>query len=106
MNARLALPAIAAALLSVAAVPSPATAGVAAPGAAWGSCADFSLPSGAALSGPTALDCAWVNVPLDAARPAGATLRLALVRRPARDPAHRLGTVFVNPGGPGGSGVD
>ena len=30
---------------------------------------------------------------------------IALARIPASDPAHRIGTVFVNPGGPGGSGV-
>ena len=29
-----------------------------------------------------------------------------MIRRPAPDPAQRLGTLFVNPGGPGGSGVD
>ena len=31
---------------------------------------------------------------------------IALARVPAADPAHKVGTVFVNPGGPGGSGVD
>ena len=39
-------------------------------------------------------------------RPSRATTALALARIPATDPEHRIGTVFVNPGGPGGSGVD
>jgi pimeloyl-ACP methyl ester carboxylesterase len=29
-----------------------------------------------------------------------------LIRLPAADPARRIGSLFVNPGGPGGSGVD
>ncbi|WP_261819143.1 alpha/beta hydrolase [Nocardioides sp. OK12] len=48
-------------------------------------------------------DCGRVDVPLDHDRPDGATLTLALRRVPARKPARRLGAVFVNPGGPGGS---
>ncbi|GAB3572923.1 alpha/beta hydrolase [Amycolatopsis endophytica] len=43
------------------------------------------------------LECADLPVP-------GATLRL--VRLPALDPAHRVGSLLVNPGGPGGSGAD
>lgn len=50
--------------------------------------------------------CATATVPVDYARPRGATLDLALIRRPAADPARRIGTLFANPGGPGGSGVD
>ena len=50
--------------------------------------------------------CAQLAVPLDYDRSAGATIDLALARLPATDPAGRIGTLFVNPGGPGGSGVD
>jgi pimeloyl-ACP methyl ester carboxylesterase len=53
-----------------------------------------------------ALQCASVRVPLDHDRPTGPQITLAVARLPALDPAHRLGSVFVNPGGPGGSGVD
>lgn len=49
--------------------------------------------------------CATATVPLDYARPGGATVHLAVIRHPATDPAHRIGSVFFNPGGPGGSGV-
>jgi pimeloyl-ACP methyl ester carboxylesterase len=50
--------------------------------------------------------CATAKVPLDYDRPSGQRISLSLIRLPAGDPAHRLGSVFVNPGGPGGSGVD
>ncbi len=50
-------------------------------------------------------DCATVRVPLDYDRPSHGTTRLALARFPATDTQHRIGSVFVNPGGPGGSGV-
>src|SRR5438094_10455367 len=49
--------------------------------------------------------CATAAVPLDYGRPHGQTISLALVRLPASDPAHRIGSLFLNPGGPGGSGV-
>ena len=50
--------------------------------------------------------CGTVQVPLDYGNPNGTTISLALVRLPATDPAHRIGSLFLNPGGPGGSGVD
>lgn len=50
--------------------------------------------------------CARARVPLDYGSPRGASISLALARLPAGDPARRIGTLFVNPGGPGGSGVD
>jgi pimeloyl-ACP methyl ester carboxylesterase len=51
------------------------------------------------------LDCATAAVPRDYARPRGPQFEIALVRRPALDPQQRLGSVFVNPGGPGASGT-
>lgn len=50
-------------------------------------------------------ECATAAVPLDYDEPDGATIDLALIRRPASDPARRIGSLFFNPGGPGGSGV-
>lgn len=52
------------------------------------------------------LECATADVPLDYDRPNGPTTEIALARMPATDKARRLGSVFVNPGGPGASGVD
>ena len=50
--------------------------------------------------------CASAKVPLDWSRPRGRLISLALVKLPATDARHRIGSLFVNPGGPGGSGVD
>jgi pimeloyl-ACP methyl ester carboxylesterase len=51
-------------------------------------------------------ECGTVQVPLDYDSPNGTTISLAVVRLPATDPTHRIGSLFLNPGGPGGSGVD
>lgn len=51
-------------------------------------------------------DCAQVTVPLDYDRPAGRAIDLALLRRPASDPDARVGSLVVNPGGPGVPGTD
>lgn len=50
-------------------------------------------------------ECASVSAPLDYVVPDGQALTLALRKKPATR-APRLGTLFVNPGGPGGSGRD
>jgi len=50
--------------------------------------------------------CARLTVPIDYSRPDGQTLKLAVLKAPAKGPAHRIGSLVVNPGGPGGSGVD
>ncbi|MCW2786117.1 MAG: tripeptidyl-peptidase Serine peptidase family [Marmoricola sp.] len=49
--------------------------------------------------------CTTLTVPLDYAHPDGATLKLAVLDVPAQKPSERLGSLVVNPGGPGGSGV-
>ncbi len=48
--------------------------------------------------------CATLEVPLDWTQPEGATITLALGRVPAE--GDRIGSLLVNPGGPGGSGLD
>jgi pimeloyl-ACP methyl ester carboxylesterase len=50
--------------------------------------------------------CATLRVPLDYGHPKGRSLGIAVVRRAATDPAHRLGSLLINPGGPGGSGIE
>ena len=47
-----------------------------------------------------------VQVPLDHDGPGGAAISIALVRLAAIGPGARIGSLFFNPGGPGGSGVD
>ena len=61
----------------------------------WSTCDDeFDAP----------LECATLEVPLDHDEPDGDPIDIALIRLPAV--LEREGAVLVNPGGPGGSGVD
>ncbi|RSM34647.1 alpha/beta hydrolase [Amycolatopsis balhimycina DSM 5908] len=55
-------------------------------------------------TGPPGSECATARVPLSYRDPAGPQISLALTKRPAKDPQHKIGTVFTNPGGPGSSG--
>ena len=50
--------------------------------------------------------CSTAKVPLDHDQPSGSKIDLALIRLPATDPAKKIGSLFVNFGGPGASGVD
>jgi pimeloyl-ACP methyl ester carboxylesterase len=61
----------------------------------WGRCEGMDMPKG--------LQCGKVTVPLDYARPEAGTLDLALARYRASGDRH--GSVVLNFGGPGGSGV-
>jgi pimeloyl-ACP methyl ester carboxylesterase len=70
------------------------------PGLDWGSCGRF-------LSGTTDIPrarCTTVSVPVDYDDPGGAQAELALIRIPAT--GSRIGSLLVNPGGPGASAVD
>jgi pimeloyl-ACP methyl ester carboxylesterase len=49
--------------------------------------------------------CTKAKAPLDWSKPSGARISLALIRHVATD-GHPLGSLLVNPGGPGGSGYD
>lgn len=51
------------------------------------------------------LQCATVKVPLDYADPDGQAITLAVSRKRATQ-GPRLGSLFINPGGPGASGVE
>jgi len=51
-------------------------------------------------------DCADLKVPLDYADPDGPTITLKVLRVRAGDRGQRVGSLVVNPGGPGISGVD
>src|SRR5690242_10597182 len=52
------------------------------------------------------MECARVAVPLDWDKPNGKKIELSVIRHLASRPAERMGSMFVNPGGPGASGVD
>ncbi|MBT2402226.1 MULTISPECIES: alpha/beta hydrolase [unclassified Streptomyces] len=56
--------------------------------------------------GVPGFQCATMKAPLDYAKPAsGQDIDLAVARRQATGPGKRLGSLVVNPGGPGGSGI-
>lgn len=73
----------------------------------WGVCDSFDIdvPEGAdVVAGTADLECARLAVPLDRAEPEGRTIGMAVARLRATGP-DPLGTLVVNPGGPGGSGL-
>jgi pimeloyl-ACP methyl ester carboxylesterase len=74
------------------------TGSAAVPRLAWGSCGEEPELQ--------PFQCATAVVPLDYDKPRGRQITLALARLPASDPSRRIGSLFLNPGGPGGSGVD
>jgi hypothetical protein len=55
-------------------------------------------PSGEAPN----VTCADVQVPRDYDNPRGRTITLHLAKSPATDPANKIGSLFINFGGPGG----
>jgi pimeloyl-ACP methyl ester carboxylesterase len=50
--------------------------------------------------------CTTVTVPLDYTNPNAGTIKIALIEKHAIDSSHRIGSLLVQPGGPGISGVD
>ncbi len=71
----------------------------AAPTLAWGSCGDPDLDAGG-------FQCATLTVPKDRKSPKAGKVKLAVIRHPSTGtPEQRIGSLVVNPGGPGGSGL-
>ncbi|MEV7860832.1 alpha/beta hydrolase [Streptomyces hirsutus] len=56
--------------------------------------------------GVPGFQCATLKAPLDYADPAAGDIRLAVSRKKAEGPGERLGSLLVNPGGPGASAID
>ncbi|MBJ7359047.1 alpha/beta hydrolase [Nocardioides sp.] len=50
-------------------------------------------------------ECSRLTVPVDYAAPGGATIQLEVLRDSADDPSSRVGSLVVNPGGPGAPGT-
>ena len=69
-------------------VPDTALAGFTIDTLQWTSCGDQ-------------LECTTLRAPLDYDDLSGPTVTLALTRHPAREPGKRIGSLLVNPGGPG-----
>jgi pimeloyl-ACP methyl ester carboxylesterase len=81
---------------------APAAAGASRTGGAWARLADqVPAPVLRWAACRKAAQCATARLPLNYHDPRGATIAVALLRVRAEDPRRRLGTIFVNPGGPG-----
>lgn len=72
----------------------------------WGSCAPFATTDAerAVYAMPFLLDCARLEVPLDYAAPHGRTAQLGVLRQ--KSPVKKIGSLVINPGGPGVSGMN
>ncbi|WP_329255057.1 alpha/beta hydrolase [Streptomyces sp. NBC_01478] len=55
--------------------------------------------------GVPGFECATMKAPLDYAKPGAGSIRLAVARKKATGKGKPLGSLMVNPGGPGGSAV-
>jgi pimeloyl-ACP methyl ester carboxylesterase len=64
---------------------------------------DISAPDG--LNGKLTFGCARLSVPLDYTNPNGRTIQLQLLRIHEQN-TQPIGSLLVNPGGPGGSGIE
>lgn len=82
------------------AAPPPDT-GSASLGIRWQDCREL---TGAPVD-PAVADCSRYRVPLDHAHPSAGSMEIVVLRRRATDPDDRRGALFVNPGGPGASGL-
>lgn len=67
----------------------------------WYPCGKEGIGEGNSKEG---YDCAVIEVPLDYDNPSGETIEIAMKRRPAEKQS--IGALFINPGGPGGSGIN
>ncbi|MEU1374801.1 alpha/beta hydrolase [Streptomyces triculaminicus] len=56
--------------------------------------------------GGSGFECATLRAPLDYAEPKAGDVRLAVSRKKATGSGRHLGSLMVNPGGPGGSAID
>jgi pimeloyl-ACP methyl ester carboxylesterase len=98
---------------STAAAPSPSAAPSTAPGEPSPSAAPTAGAATASAVPPLSwtgcrdgFQCSALTVPLDYADSSAGTVRLRLIRLPAGRPAQRVGSLLINPGGPGVSAVD
>ncbi|WP_425524813.1 alpha/beta hydrolase [Saccharopolyspora ipomoeae] len=71
----------------------------------WGPCEKAVLQD-VPLTERHLYSCAKYPVPVDHADPGKGTVDIAMMRRAASEPGERIGSLFLNPGGPGGAGFD
>ncbi|NOK57860.1 MAG: alpha/beta hydrolase [Chloroflexi bacterium AL-W] len=73
----------------------------------FGPCADYAITDADAEAfANDTFECARLDVPLDYQNPDGRTVQIALLRVPAwGEPNTRIGSLLLNPGGPGFAGM-
>lgn len=73
----------------------------------WGGCQQFAASENDTQSFTSdGLQCARMVVPLSYSDPKGQTISIGVMRIKAADQSQRIGSLIVNPGGPGGSGLE
>ncbi|GGV85907.1 tripeptidyl aminopeptidase [Streptomyces gelaticus] len=72
----------------------------------WGSCAKNPGDTMGRDLDKAGVQCADVTVPLDYADPRGRTITIAISRLKATDTHHRIGSILLNNGGPGGTALE
>ncbi len=83
---------------------APQTGAAAVRPAAWGPCAADVLAQ-IPVAEHTRVSCAIQEVPVDHSRPRGDSTGIIMMKRPANDQSKKIGSLFINPGGPGGAGL-
>lgn len=72
----------------------------------WSGCSPFATNTDdAAIYRSGQLQCAYLTVPMAYADPTGTTVRIGVLRKVATDASQRIGSLLINPGGPGGSAM-
>lgn len=72
----------------------------------WGPCAPFAATGeDRQIYADPSLQCARLRVPLDYSAPQGRTASIAVLRHAAPASPQRIGSLVINPGGPGASGI-
>jgi pimeloyl-ACP methyl ester carboxylesterase len=72
----------------------------------WADCAPYATSDDAQSAfRAQGIQCARLTVPLDYDKPDGQTIKLGVLRHKATDSGARIGSLVVNPGGPGASGM-
>lgn len=72
----------------------------------FGSCESFAATTLEEQLYVDPFNCARLEVPLNYDDPTGETMQIAVLRLPAQgEPSERIGSLVINPGGPGGSGM-
>lgn len=73
----------------------------------WTACAGYGHTEieTTVLGAVPGLQCTRIEVPLDHTKPEGRTIRIAVAKLAAPATEGRIGSLVLNPGGPGGSGV-